>query len=73
MKNMYFKTPNIGSAFLDYDEALRYLKGKDHELIKKDDPDFFSTSDNDDDNASMLSSSRRILRKIPRKQKKEVH
>ena len=73
MRNMYFKTPNIGSAFMDHDESLRYLRGKDQEVIKEDDPDFFTISADGDDNVSLLSSSRRILKKIPRKHKKEVH
>ena len=73
MRNMYFKTPNIGSAFIDHDESLRYLRGKDQEAIKEDDPDFFTISADGSDDVSLLSSSRRILKKVPYRHKKGVH
>ena len=73
MRNMYFKTPNIGSVFIDHDESLRYLRGKDQEAIKEDDPDFFTISADESDDVSLLSSSRRILKKVPYRHKKEVH
>jgi len=73
MKNSHYKNFNIGKSFSDYDGALRYLKGKDQEIIKEDDPEFFSLPAERVDNVSLLSSSRRILRRPPRKNRKEAH
>lgn len=73
MKNSQYKNLNIGKSFSDYDGALRYLRGKDQEIIKEDDPEFFSLPAEHLDSVSLLSSSRRILRKIPRKTRKEAH
>jgi len=73
MKNSHYKNFNIGRSFSDYDGALRYLRGKDQEIIKEDDPEFFSLPTERVDNVSLLSSSRRILRKIPRRNRKEAH
>lgn len=67
MKNTHYKNFNIGKSFSHYDGALRYLKGKNHEIIKEDDPEFFSLPAERVDNVSLLSSSRRILRKTPAK------
>lgn len=67
MKNSHYKNFNISKSFSDYDGALRYLKGKDQEIIKEDDPEFFSLPAERVDNVSLLSSSRRILKKTPRK------
>ncbi len=71
MKNAQYKNFTIGSSFSDYDGALRYLRGKDQGIIREDDPDFFAAPLDRRDNTPLLSSSRRILRKIPRKQRKE--
>lgn len=71
MKNTHYKNFNMNGSFSDFDGALRYLKGKDQVAIKEDDPEFFSILADGRDDTSMLSSSRRILRKIPRKQRKE--
>lgn len=71
MKNSHYKNFNIGKTFSDYDSALRYLKGKDQEVIKEDDPEFFSLPAERVDNISLVSSPRRILRKTPRRHRKE--
>jgi hypothetical protein len=73
MKNAHYKNFNIGKSFSDYDGALRYLKGRDQAVIKEDDPEFFSLPAERIDNVSVMSSCPRILRRAPRKHRKEAH
>lgn len=73
MKNSHYKNFNMSKSFSDYDGALRYLRGKDQEMIKEDDPEFFSLPVEQVDNITMLSSGRRILKKAPCKNRKEAH
>ena len=72
MRDTHYKSLSFGNSFSDVGAAWRYLKGKDQKEIEADDPDFFVEGTDTNDNVSLLSSSRRILKKIPRKQTKRM-
>ena len=73
MRDTQYRVFNSGKSFSSPGASLRYLKGKDLREIAEDDPDFFAEGEDILGDIPRLSSSRRILKKIPRRQRKEVH
>ncbi len=73
LKDFEYRNLRAKSLLSDVEATMRYLRGKDQQLIKDDDPEFFSFPVEGAGSVSQMSSSRRILKKFPSRKQKEVH